>query len=416
MEAEFRLLQKHVFMKIILRLQLIILLLNSCASEPEIQLGHWRGIINVQGNEMPFNFRITRQNDTLLAYLKNGNEEILLDEVSVQGDSLIMDMHIFDSDIRAYLYGDSLSGIWQKKYIDGYQLEFKAYAGDSTRFPMIKPTFNFDGKWKVKFSDEKIDSIYSVGIFNQSSSGALSGTFLNSTGDYRTLEGSVQRDTLLLSTFDGGHAFLFKAYPINDSSLVGEFWSGKSSYESWTATRDENAKLQDENRLTFLKDGYDSIFFTFPDLNGNLVSLSNERFRNKVVILQIFGSWCPNCMDETLFLSKWYTAEKQENVEILGLSYEVKDDFNYASGRVRKMKKKLNIPYEFVIAGTNDKKKAESTLPMLNQILAFPTMIFIDRKGEVRRIHTGFNGPGTGIYHEQFVLDFTEFMDQLIKE
>jgi thiol-disulfide isomerase/thioredoxin len=165
-----------------------------------------------------------------------------------------------------------------------------------------------------------------------------------------------------------------------------------------------------------LKEGFDKINFSFPDVEHNMISPSDEKFANKVLILQIFGTWCPNCMDETKFLTQWYNENKDRGVEILGLAYERKDDFDYASERVRKMKAKLNVPYEFVIAGTSDKEKAAETLPMLNKVIAFPTTIFIGKDGKVKHIRTGFEGPGTGIYYEQFKERFNQVINELLAE
>jgi hypothetical protein len=75
---------------------------------------------------------------------------------------------------------------------------------------------------------------------------------------------------------------------------------------------------------------------------------------------------------------------------------------------------KLDVGYDFVIAGTNDKEKAALTLPMLNKVVAFPTTIFIGRDGKVKRIHTGFSGPGTGVYYDQFVQHFNEVVNELL--
>lgn len=121
-------------------------------------------------------------------------------------------------------------------------------------------------------------------------------------------------------------------------------------------------------------------------------------------------------MDETKFLSQWYLKNKDRGVEILGLAYEAKDDFDYASGRVKKMKEKLSVPYDFVIAGNKDKEEAAKTLPMLNHVLSFPTTIFIGKDGTVKRIHTGFSGPGTGIYYERFIQRFNQTVQELLDD
>ena len=150
--------------------------------------------------------------------------------------------------------------------------------------------------------------------------------------------------------------------------------------------------------------------------DGEPVSLSDPKYEDKIVLLQIFGTWCPNCMDETQFLTDWYPQHAEEGVEIIGLSYERKDDFDYAVDRINRIREKLNVPYDFVVAGTSDKEEASKTLPMLNQILSFPTLIILDREHHIRRIHTGFSGPGTGKYYQEFVEEFNLFMEKLINE
>ena len=155
--------------------------------------------------------------------------------------------------------------------------------------------------------------------------------------------------------------------------------------ETWTAIKNDHATLPDAEKLTYLKEGYDRITFNFPDVNGNNVSLSDDKYKNKVVILQLFGTWCPNCMDETRFLSPWYDENKDRGVSIIGLAYERKADFNYASTRIKKMIDKLDVSYDFVIAGTDDKAKASETLPMLNRVVAFPYHYFYRERWQSKK-------------------------------
>jgi len=222
-------------------------------------------------------------------------------------------------------------------------------------------------------------------------------------------------DQLLLSTFDGNHTYVFTATQQGDS-LLGDYYSGKNSHQKWIGIKSDSAALPSPESLTYLKEGYDKIEFSFPDINGNIISPQDEKYKGKVIVLQIFGTWCPNCMDETRFLAEWYTQNKNREVEIIGLAYERKDDFTYASERVKKMQEKLGVNYDFVIAGVNDKTKASETLPMLDKILAFPTTIFIGKDGKVKSTHTGFSGPGTGIYYEQFKEQFNQTINELLAE
>ena len=151
-------------------------------------------------------------------------------------------------------------------------------------------------------------------------------------------------------------------------------------------------------------------------MDGNQVTLNNAKYQDKVVILQIFGTWCPNCMDETIFFKEWLDNHKKSNVEIIGLAYENKPDFEYAKKRVEKMKEKLEVSYDFVIAGTSSSMAAGKTLPMLNHVMSFPTSIIIDKMGKVRKIHTGFSGPATGDYYLEYTKEFNSLMSELIAE
>jgi len=396
---------------------IIIGLLFSCKKEvkkTELKEGFWRAEIDMQNQLLPFNFKVVKEGERYKANLINGKETISLDEVEVVGDSVFITLHIFDIDLRAKINGDSLRGLYIKNYKENYRIPFTAVHGKSDRFDNATSTSLFDGNWQTTFVEEGITSYPAVGIFKKEGD-LLTGTFLTETGDYRYLEGYTKDNKMSLYTFDGNHAFIFNAIIKNDS-LKGEFLSGQSYKETFTAYKDENAKLTNANALTYLKEGYEKIEFSFPGLDGNPVSLKDEKYRDKVVMLQIFGTWCPNCMDETKFYANWYENNKDKGVEIIGLAYEAKDDFEYAKGRVEKMKQKYNVAYDYVIAGVYDKKEAAKTLPMLNHVLSFPTTIFIDKKGKVRRIHTGFSGPATGKYYDEFVEDFNNFMSKLINE
>jgi thiol-disulfide isomerase/thioredoxin len=390
--------------------------LVACQSEKkELKSGTWRGIIHLQEQELPFTFTVSNDSGKYKAVLHNASEEILLDEIKITGDTVEMMLHIFDASLKARIDGDKLSGTFVKYYAPQANMPFTATYGDEYRFAPAGESSSVDvsGKYQVVFKTEK-DTYPSVGLFEQKGN-QVTGSFLVSNGDYRFLEGSIVDGKLKLSGFDGNHAYLFIA-SVRSDSLVGDYYSGKSSHETWTAMKNDQAVMPDAESLTYLKPGFEKLEFSFPDLNRKQVSLNDERFKNKVVILQILGTWCPNCMDETKFLAPWYIANKDRGVEILGLAYERKDDFDYAKARVEKMKSKMNIPYDFVIAGTNDKSKAAETLPALNNVLAFPTTIFIGKNGKVKHIHTGFEGPGTGIYYEKFQERFNQIVNELLAE
>lgn len=385
----------------------------------KIKTGIWRATIDIQGHSLPFGMEVSdHPGGGFQIYLINAQERILLDEIRLWGDSIDIVLHVFDANIKAQIIGDTLRGEFIKNYAVNYKIPFVAVYGQQDRFEkrsQLGDIPDFSGKYEVQFFDAK-DTIPAIGIFHQQE-GYLTGTFLTPTGDYRYLEGSVSSaGHLQLSTFDGNHAYLFNAVKTGAATLVGDYYSGKTLHQTWTAVKNENASLPDAERLTYLKEGYDRIDFEFPDITGKKYSLTDAKYKDKVIVLQLFGTWCPNCMDETTFLASWYDANKTRGVEVIGLAYERKADFSYARDRVLKMTKRYGVNYEILIAGTDDKVDASKTLPMLNEIFAFPTTIFVGTDGKVKKIHTGFAGPGTGLYYEEFVQHFNETINEMLSE
>jgi thiol-disulfide isomerase/thioredoxin len=397
-------------------------LLFSCNENPPKNLsGMWRATIKTDGGELPFHLEIKKKADsaTYEAYAINGNERLKLDDLIITGDSVTIPIEIFDAKISAKISQNSLEGIWER-YVGGEQYirsTFHAEKDVLNRFETIstKKTEDVTGHWATNFisADGKSKTV-AVGIFEQKGQ-KVTGTFLTTTGDYRYLEGILDGDSLKLSTFDGTHLYLFKALKTGNN-LNGKFWSNISSLENWTATFDPNAKLPDLNKLTYLKPGFNKIEFEFPSNDGKLLNINDKSLENKVKIIQIMGTWCPNCMDESMYLAPWYDKNKNRGIEIIGLSYEKSTDLKVSGPKIEKMKKRFGMNYPVLLAGSKDAGEAAKSLPMLNTILGFPTTIIIDKKGVVRNIHTGFSGPGTGKYYTEWIADFNLLIDKLVAE
>jgi peroxiredoxin len=398
----------------------LLITLISCKNKYELKTGIWRASIPTAGGELPFNFDIQHEGDAYSVVVLNGDEKLEMDKSFIKDDSLHIPMEVFDAEIVAKIGDEKLIGYWKKMRSDFTFLkgDFIAEFGKTYRFVEKKINIkdSLSSKYSVLFrSEDKKDSTVSVGLFSTKGN-EVTGTFLTTTGDYRYLAGNIIEDSLKLSCFDGTHLFLFKAKIEGDKLIGGEFWSGLNSLETWEGIKDQNAQLPDEKTLTFLKDGHKTINFSFPNENGKKVSLNDEAYKNKVVVVQIMGSWCPNCMDESKFLAPWYAKNKQKGVEVIGLAYEKSTDPTFAFPKIKHLKERFGINYEVLLAGTNNKDEASKTLPMLNHVLGFPTTIFIDKKGQVREIHTGFSGPGTGKYYDDFVKDFNLLVEKLLSE
>lgn len=390
-------------------------------AQSKLQTGTWRGTLKTaSGNDIPFNFIVSDTAGKQQIAIINGAERLKVTDIKSTGDSVFIRMPLFDTEFRLKLSDGNLQGQWIKHLgVRDAAMNFTAVPNTSWRFlkDETTPTYNVGGRWTAIFGEgDSRDT--TVGEFKQDGA-RLTGTFLTTTGDYRYLDGTVAGDSLYLSCFDGGHAFIFKAkINSNDNITDGKMYAGYSGIDPWTAVRNPNAKLPDAYSLTYLKPGYNKINFTFKDINGKPVSLSDARFKNKVVIVQILGSWCPNCMDETNYMvSSYYPKYHKKGVEVIGLAYERTTDFAKSQRTLQQLKEHFNITYPLLITGyTPGKGDPQKSLPMLADFKGFPTTIIIDKKGNVRKIHTGFSGPGTGEYYTQFIDEFQKLTDDLLAE
>lgn len=236
------------------------------------------------------------------------------------------------------------------------------------------------------------------------------------TGDHRFMDGQMHGDELQLSTFAGGLAYLYKLKVDDKGALHGDYWQGLASHEKVTAQRNEAATLNGAGKQTSLRDSSQRFAFTFRDVDGNPVSLSDERFRGKVVLVTLGGTWCPNCHDEAQFLVPFYRQHRERGLEIVALMFERHGDFAKAARAVRGYRTDLGIEFPTLIAGLSETEEASKALPMLSGIYGYPTSILVDRKGVVRDIHTGFAGPATGRHHEEYVKEFREEVERLLAE
>ncbi len=387
------------------QLFLIAVLLASCVSSDKQEdnsqlMGDWRFEMDLGGRSLPFIMRMADDSAMSVLTVINGNEVIRAEKVTVTGDSISVRMPVFNTEIRGAFSSDStIEGFFTDHSRSGdYRIPISGKKGSSQRFDQDEAAaVDISGKWAVGFSPGTAEAYPAIGVFKQNGN-RLEGTFLTTTGDFRFLEGTVSGDSVFLSGFDGALALLFRA-KVSGDSIQGRFYSGIHWKESWAGVRNEAARLPDPEALTFMRPGYDRFDFTFPDLDGNMVSLRDPRFRGKVVIVQVMGSWCPNCLDETTFLVDLYGRFNSEGLEIVALGFERGKDDPERIANLRRLREHFPIPYPILLAGGSSKAEASEKLPMLSHVLSYPTTIFVDRKGRVRRIHTGFSGPGTGEHY-----------------
>ena len=391
----------------------------AAASSNGVKMGTYRVVLKTPGGDLPFGLELKEQDSHPVGYLINGPERLLLSDVKITGSHLEIPMPGYQNVLKADAAGNELQGeIFLVKPNDKNQhVPLHATLGDSYRFFERPASGNAEvsGRWAVKFIDDSGAPEEAIGEFSQAND-VVSGTILTTTGDHRYLAGQVKGDELYLSTFDGAHVFLYKAKIAADGSLDGDWWSGLAFHEKWIGKRDAAAQLPDAYGVTAMRAGAKKFDFAFPDLTGKTVSSKDPQFRGKVLIVALAGSWCPNCHDEAAFLAPLYKDYRDKGLEIVSLQFEHFGDFERAAQATQRFRQHYGIEYTTLIAGISDKDDAAKKLPMLKSFVAFPTTVFIDRKGNVRKIHTGYTGPATGDHYVQFVNEVKTTLDQLLAE
>ncbi|MBU6378985.1 MAG: TlpA family protein disulfide reductase [Gammaproteobacteria bacterium] len=410
-----------------------LLMLNACSQDntPQVdglRVGPWRAVLQVPGGELPFGMSVAAKDGKPVVTLVNGPNRVEVTEITVQDDEATMLMPGFENRLVARVDGGRMQGTLTMVKAGGVlqKIPFTATHGETWRFSP-PPTAGastdaasagsskpIEGRWAVTFgAGEKASA--GVGEFTQQGN-AVAGTIMTPTGDHRYLDGEFRDGELRLSKFDGGHVFLYRGRQQPDGSIVGKFWSGTASEDSFVARRDDAASLGDAENATKLSGKSDRLDFRFPDLAGHPISINDPFFHGKVVVVALAGSWCPNCHDEAAFLADFHRQRRAAGFEVISLMFEQFGDFRRAADATERFRRRYGIEYTTLIAGTSDKEDAASKLPQLNGVFAFPTTIFIDRQGKVRKIHTGFSGPATGTHYATLVADFTRTVDELLAE
>jgi thiol-disulfide isomerase/thioredoxin len=376
-------------------------------------VGKWRGEFTIRQNTVvPFNFEI---NDNGVVVLLNADEKFETGKISIKKDSLFIPLDQFDNELAFRIQNNTLTGELRKQDHTGKPLKVKAEKNKLYRFKENAglSSKNISGTYEIEFSFESGRTEKSIAVFKQKEK-KLTGTFLKESGDARYLEGIVEGNKFYLSSFIGSSPGYYTGVVNDDGSISGE-QLGSRIRHTFHGKLNENATLPDPYKNP-ASDARNKMFpFSLPGVKGDSVSLSNEKYRNKVVIITITGTWCPNCIDEAAFLSPWYEKNKDRGVEIITIHYERQTDTAYYHKVMERFRKRFDIRYEQAFGGLSNSDTVRKTLK-LPDFRAFPTTLFIDKKGRIAKIHSGYSGPATGKFYDDFIREFNEEVDALLKE
>ena len=381
--------------------------------------GLWDAAIECPGGQIKFGLELSNRGDQWSGFIINGPERIKIPTVEVNEQLVRLKIDHYDSELNLKIQAgekagmEMLGGDWKKRRGKDEYVEMKVSAKRNDGKGRSESSAELPERWAVKF---KSDEDPAVGIFkNVNGTEQVLGTFLTTTGDYRFLDGAFSDGKLELSCFDGAHAFLFIANREKDGDLAGDFWSSNTWHDTWTAKPDADANLPDSFKQTVVSENVELGRLSFPDLDGNPTRLDDPKFAGKIRIIYVFGSWCPNCHDAAEYFASLEKKYGDKGLSILGLAFEMTGDFKRDSEQVKKYLARHGSSYPVLIAGLSDKAKASKSLPILDKVRSYPTTIFLDAKGNVKAIHTGFTGPATGESFTQLKEQFEKLITEEIE-
>ena len=373
--------------------------------------GSWRAALDLAGGPLPFELRVAPEGDTLVARICNGPSCADRATVVVRGDSVVFDIGDYAATISAVVRGDSLLGRYHNVGNRGPRaIPFRAARG---RWERSDGPAALLGSWDATFVT---DGRRSPRVFQfRNGSEGLEAAYLANSGDYGLFWGRAVGDNFHVAHFDGTFVFLATGR-LDGDTLRGTFHAGLRTQTPFTAVRSTGRPhLVAPTDLT-TADTVNPFRFAFPDLEGKLVTQDDPRFRGKVLLVDIYGTWCATCHDAVPTLSALYHEFRPKGLEIVGLGYEVSPDSAEANPLIRRFRDKFGIPWTLLRSGINLVEETAATLPQLRGFTAYPTTIFVGRDGRIRQVYAGFRGPAAGEQHARQVADFRRIIERLLAE
>ena len=323
---------------------------------------------------------------------------------------MLIDIPDFAATITALPRSDSLVGFYRNVGNRGpREIPFRASRGT---WPAEPAAPSLVGRWDANWILDGRGSPRVVELRNAPT--GLEGTIISNTGDYGLFWGRADADSFSMSHFDGSYVYMLTGR-LEGDTLRGIFHAGIRTQTPFVAVRSTGRPhLRDPLEIT--QADTSAFRFSFPNLDGQVVTEKDPQFKGKVVLVDIFGTWCPTCHDAAPVLTGLWKKYHDRGLEIVGLAYEVTGDSAADGKQLRIFREKFAVPYDLLLAGTNDTQAAAATQPQLIGFTSFPTSIFIGRDGRVRKVHAGFYGPAMGTAHSNMIREFERTIEQLLAE
>ena len=374
--------------------------------------GEWQATIVNNGVDVPFRFEIASRGGAFVGSFFNGDRRISSTSGRVHDDTVQFAFDQYAATLDLVLSDAKLTGEYRRGTKTKYPFS-ATRAASSVVSAIPSGTPSIAGTWIVQAKSTKGETAWR--FIAREVAGQVSASILRVDGDTGTLTGAYRDGRWVLSHFSGARPLLLEVIPQTDGTLVLR----QNAKTDLTAARetDERSKAigvpTDPSLHTSVTDSAQPFRFSFPDLDGRVVSNTDERFAGKVVLVNISGSWCPNCHDEAPFLASLDQAYRDRGLEIVTLSFEEADQLANPT-RLRAFIATYGLTYPVLLAGNPD--QVNERVPQAVNLNAFPTTFILGRDGRVRAVHAGFPSPGSGEFYRQAEREVTVEVERLLAE
>ncbi|MCX6951503.1 MAG: TlpA disulfide reductase family protein [Verrucomicrobia bacterium] len=359
----------------------------SLAAQP--LAGRWDAKIVADADySLPFPIEFSERGGQVTASFFNGDERVTSTGGTFKAGSLVIEFAHYDSRLEATLEHGVLKG----KYGGGRGglRDFEARPHTAKTKADVGQAPEIGGLWDIPFESVKGEKAWRFIVRQRGDE--VSAAILRVDGDTGTLRGSWQGDRFVLNLFDGARGSTLEIVPKPDATLALSLRSLRGEPTAYTAIRPDAARARglaapdDPAQHTRVKNPAEPFAFAFPDLSGRIVSNTDERFRNKVIIVNVTGSWCPNCHDEAPYLQALYKKYRSLGLEIVALDFEDAEQLKKRT-RLPAFIKKYGIEYTYLVGG--EPKDVGARLPQTENLNTWPATFFLGRDGRVRAVHAG---------------------------
>ncbi len=390
-----------------MRIFLTLLALASSLSAQSLG-GLWDCTVTVDNVPIPFRMEMSGDGSAVKGSFFNGEERLASTTGELRDGHLTIQFSHYASTVNAAWKDGHWVGTYDRLNRTSYPFEARRFTPveeDATDVPKIA------GLWDVAAKSSKGETTWLL-IVRQSGA-SVSAAIQRVDGDTGAIEGSYRNGKFLLSHFDGARPLVLEITPGANGTL-DVLHNAKNKL---TAVRATEARAKgipeptDPSRYTTMKDPSEPFHFRFPDLTGKIVT--DDNFKGKVVLVDIMGSWCPNCHDEAPFLVELYKKYRSKGFVIVGISFEEPEQVTNPT-RLRFFIKNYGIEYPMLLGGAT--ATAAEHFPQVVNLATWPMTFFLGRDGRVRSTHAGFASKATGELHTHLKEEYARTLERLLAE